>query len=186
MRVYRVFPYVASAAPGDPGHPLSTGEQGAGRWDNPDRYVAHYFAASPAAAVGERFATLSRWRRAMLVEPQLPDGERSLCELELSDSVNLLDLDDPAQLAARGIRPTHVVIRDRQRTQDIAGRAFDEGFAGMRWWSRYHPEWTLYVLWDISAVDVVEVSSLQGSPALIEAGDTLLREIDKGLREPAG
>ena len=171
-----------SASPGEPGHPLSTGEQGSGRWDNPDLYSALYFAKAPEAAVGERFASLSRWRGSMLIEPQLASAERCLAEVELrAEAGEILDLDDAAALAARDLRPTHIVIRNPARTQRIAREAFGDGYLGMTWWSRYHPEWPLCVLWDSSAIHVIGVASLRGHPALLKAGATLLRAVDQEL-----
>ncbi len=81
-------------------------------------------------------------------------------------------------LSQRGIRPTHVVIRNRPRTQQIAARIFAEGsWSGIQWWSYHRPQWTALALWDIAGLAVVEVEDISTHPALAVAATTLSKLI---------
>lgn len=184
MLVYRVFPYLARAAAGEPGHPLFLHpDQGAGRWDNRDLYRAAYVAASPSGAVGEAFAHLSTWSRAMLPLPVIPGAERALGVYRLDEERHpLLDLDDPRALLDRGLRPTDVVIRNRPRTQRMARDVFAEGtWSGLSWWSMHRPQWTLHVLWDVDALSSEAVQPLPGHPATRDAAHLLTRDLAADL-----
>ena len=177
MLLYRVFPYHSGAQRDEPGHPLyvQARAQGKGRWDNPTLYTIMYLSASAEAAVGETFGGLATWSPAMLRFPQIPGSVRSLGTFELEEEAHpLLDLDDASELARRGIRPTHVVIRNRPRTQQIAANIFNEGrWAGIGWWSYHRPQWTAVALWDYSGLAIRRVEDLRGHPALEAAARTL-------------
>jgi hypothetical protein len=176
--LYRVFPYLGEAGEGQPGHPLYVHPiQGRGRWDNPSLYLCRYLATSAEAAIGESFGSLLKWTPEMLTYPALPGSERRLGVYRFDEEANpLLDLDDPGVLVARSIRPTHVVIRNRPRTQDIAARIFDEGrWAGIRWWSYHRPQWTVVALWTTDDLTVEGVESIPGHPAVIDAALTLAK-----------
>ncbi len=149
--------------------------QGRGRWDNPNLYTAIYLSPSPEAAIGETFGNLARWTPKMLDFPALPGSVKSLGTFELDEETHpLLDLDDAGVLALRGIRPTHVVIRNRPRTQRIAADIFAEGpWSGIQWWSYHRPQWTAMVLWDLSGLNVVKVDDISVHPALAAAARTL-------------
>jgi hypothetical protein len=181
MLLYRVVPYLADAGRGQPGHPLYVPPQGSGRWDNPARYRCWYLASSAEAAVGETFGNLTSWTPDMLTVPTLPGSQRQLGTYRLDEETNpLLDLDDPQVLAHRSIRPTHVVIRNRPRTQGIAARIFDEGiWAGIQWWSYHRPQWTLVALWD-EDLSLTGVDPLPGHPALDDAA-ALLAKVRLGI-----
>jgi hypothetical protein len=182
--VYRVFPHDPDAARGEPGHALwSAAEQGFGRWDNPDRYRAMYVAASPSGAVGETFAHLSLWSRVMLVHPTIAGAHRALGVYAVDEETHpLLDLDDAGALLDRALRPTHVVIRNRPRTQQIAQSIFDEGrWSGLSWWSMHRPQWALHVLWDLRGVTVEAVEPLPGHPAVRDAARALGKQLDPDL-----
>ena len=175
MLLYRVFPYLGGAVAGQPGHALySRSVQGSGRWDNPALYLCRYLATSPEAAIGEAFGSLATWNPGMLLEPTLPGAERHLGVYRLDEEVNpLLDLDDPQVLVERAIRPTHVVVRNRPRTQGIAARIYHEGrWAGIQWWSFYRPQWTPVALWGPD-LTVETIEPIAGHPALADAADVL-------------
>lgn len=185
MIVYRVFPYLAAATPNEPGHPLYVHpDQGRGRWDNPEIYHAVYAAASPSGAVGEGFAGLSTWSRAMLPFPSVPKSVRALGVYAFDEETcPLLDLDDARMLFDRGLRPTDVVIRNRPRTQGIARTVYAEReWAGMSWWSMHRPQWTLYVIWTIAALTVEGVEPLPAHPGLLDAGRLLAKHFDEDIR----
>lgn len=183
MLLYRVFPYVDTAGPDEPGHPLFVDHrQGAGRWDNAERYLVRYLAVSPAAAVGEAFAHLTVWTPAMLSRPDLPGSERRIGVYQFDETAHpVLDLDDAKALLDRHLRPTDVVIRNRRRTQEMAAAIFDEGrWAGIRWWSYHRPQWPLVGLWAAPNLTVQSVEKIPGHPAVDEAADSL-RKLRRGI-----
>ncbi len=187
MLLYRVFPYLPGAEPGEPGHPLFLQPfQGTGRWDNPRSYLAAYLSSSPSGAIGETFAHLSTWRRPMLRVPTLAGAERRLGTYLLDEEVHpLLDLDDAKALLARGIRPTEVVIRNRPRTQQLAAAVFAEGvWAGLNWWSMHRPQWTLQALWAVDALVLHSVDPLPGHPGTLDAGRLLGKRLAADLAGP--
>jgi hypothetical protein len=179
--LYRVFPYLNEAPAGRPGHPLYVNPaQGRGRWDNPSLYRCRYLATTPEAAIGETFGNLFKWSPAMLAVPALPGSQRRLGIYRLDEEINpLVDLDDPHVLAERSIRPTHVVIRNRPRTQEIAGRIYQEGrWSGIQWWSYHRPQWTLVVMWEADNLTVEGVELIAGHAALEDAALTLAKPRD--------
>lgn len=155
MLVYRVFPRLAAAPTGTPGHPLYLHRpQGHGRLDNPGHYDTWYFATAPEAAVGETFADLSAWSNDMFEFPKMPGARRALGVFEVDDGTPVLDLDDARALYERRLRPTQVVARNRAVTQAWALAVHDERddrgarrWAGIRWWSFHRPHWTVIALW---------------------------------------
>lgn len=62
-----------------------------------------------------------------------------------------VDLDDPLVLTELGIRPSDVVRRNRDHTQEVANTVWQTHSAtevrGFSWWSYWRPEWTMVVLW---------------------------------------
>ena len=172
MLVYRVFPYLATARPGAPGHPLYLHRpQGQGRLDNPRHYDTWYFATTPEAAVGETFADLTIWSDDMFEFPKVPGARRALGTFEIDDGTPVLDLDDARALYERRLRPTQVIARNRAVTQSWALDVYDERddrggrrWAGIRWWSFQRPHWTVIALWyppgEPSAHQVVGVEEL--------------------------
>ena len=184
MLLYRVAPVLDGVVdPGEPGHPLYVHpHQGAGRWDNPDLYLAMYVASEPTSAVGERSPTCSRWYADMLPFPVLPGAERRLITYQLDEDAHpLLDLDDAKALADRNLRPTEVAIRNRPRTQQIARRIHaEERWAGISWWSTHRPQWRVHVLWT-AELEVMRVEGLPGHPSVLDAARTLDKELDDDL-----
>jgi RES domain-containing protein len=182
--VYRVFPHREDAAPAEPGHPLYIHpDQGLGRWDNPDLYRMLYVASSATAAIGESFAHLSHWSEAMLPFPTITGSRRRLASYQLEEQAHpLLDLDDARAVLDRGLRPTDVVKRNRNRTQRIARDIFGESaWAGLSWWSMHRPEWVLHALWDFDHIELEAVDELPRHPGLHEAGAFLAKNVDRDL-----
>lgn len=181
MRLYRVFPHDPTAAAGKPGHVDYAPRQGKGRWDNPDRYVARYFARSPEGAIGEAFGNLGEWSEAMFDMPGI--GRRALAEFDVPDTVRLFDFDDATNLAEFDIRPSRVVARDHTLTQQLAARLHGTGdWDGVAWWSFHWPDWTNVMLWGIGAsrprVRLISILPLGlGTEALRTAKATLGRKI---------
>jgi hypothetical protein len=153
--VYRVAPFLSTAPPGVPGHPLYLHRpQGHGRLDNPRHYDTWYFATTPEAAIGETFADLSAWSEDMFEFPKVPGARRALGTFEIDDGTPVLDLDDARALYERRLRPTQVIARNRAVTQSWALEVYNERndrderrWAGIRWWSFQRPHWTVLALW---------------------------------------
>lgn len=184
MLLYRVLPYLTTASPSEPGHPLYVHpDQGRGRWDNPEVYRAIYVARSPSGAIGEAFAGLSMWSGAMLPFPSVPGSVRALVVYGFDEEAHpLLDLDDARMLLERSLRPTDVVIRNRPRTQGIARTVHsEERWAGMSWWSMHRPQWTLCVLWMPNVLSVERVEAIPGHPALFDSSRLLAKHLDADL-----
>jgi hypothetical protein len=183
--LFRVFPYLPSAAVGQPGHAeyLHPG-QGKGRLDNPDHYLCWYFSGEASGAVGENFADLLSWKDEMFLVPSIPGASRALGIYELPDDTPLLDLDDARNLLDRGLRPTQVIERNRPATQTWALRIFHETnndgsprWNGVRWWSYHRPHWRIFGLWNV-APRCVRVEQLTLShPAIADAATALSKPL---------
>lgn len=186
---YRVMPHRASARPGQPGHPLhiEPAWQGQGRADNPSLYRALYFAESISGAVAETFGDLHVWSEEMFEVPFLDDGRRALVRLDIDlPDHERIDLDDASVLVQRGLRPTEVVGRNRERTRQVAADLFLDGIREIRWWSWWRPEWRNRVLMAPLAdthpfaawATVTQVEELTlASPAVAAASEMLRRPL---------
>jgi hypothetical protein len=183
--VYRVFPYLDTAAAGEPGHALHEHRpQRGGRIDHPD-YFVWYLGRQPAAAVGETFGNLAVWDESMFETPFLPGARRALGVFRLPDDLRVLDLDDPRELLHRGLRPTRVVTRNLAVTQqwghDIwdeedPGKASSRRWQGVQWWSYHRPTWEVLASW--KRPELVHIESLgQDHPAVVEAAQALHRPL---------
>ncbi|HYO61257.1 MAG TPA: RES domain-containing protein [Actinomycetota bacterium] len=161
-RLYRVFPWIETAGPGEPGHPVYVASpQGHGRVDNPEHYLTLYASDHWEGAVGEAFGNHAVWTRDLLQgPPALPGSRRALAEFDAA-GVDIVDLDDPAVLLEWRLRPSEVVTRVRSVTQAWALQIFGEArWAGVRWWSYHDPAWGSFGLWDASDLRVAEVRPL--------------------------
>ena len=182
MLVYRVFPYLVTARPGKPGHPLYEHmPQRGGRVDHPDYYV-WYLGRQPEAAVGETFGNLSAWDASMFEVPFLPGAQRALGVFRLPDDLRLRDLDDPNALIDLGLRPSQVVTRNLAVTQ-AWGHAIraeldphdtsQRRWQAAQWWSYHHPPWTVLASWE--RPELVRVEALSLSHDAITEGARELR-----------
>jgi hypothetical protein len=150
--VWRVLPVDPAAATEGAGGPLwfPREHQGAARHDNPDAYGCLYVAQAPASAVAE---ALSPFRgRGVLTAAMLERARRplSLVALDLREPDGLVDLDEPATLAAEGLRPSGVATRVRATTQRDALRLFQRHrrATGLRWWSTIEASWINLTIFD--------------------------------------
>jgi hypothetical protein len=116
--------------------------QGAGRHDAPDLYGAWYCTTDPAAAVAERIQALRGQSLRNEDFRRLGNLTLAIVGVRLDPALVLVDLDDPAQLAARRLRPSQVATRRRPVTQQTARQIFAEGVAGLLWWSTLSSDWT--------------------------------------------
>jgi hypothetical protein len=115
--------------------------QGGGRHDNPHHYGALYLSRSPLSAVAER---IQAFRGQTLTDHDLArrDGTRyALVALDDSAVEGVVDLDDPAELVRRSLRPSGVATRDRKVTQGMALSIHEGGGSGVAWWSTLEASW---------------------------------------------
>lgn len=185
MLVYRVFPFLDSAAAESPGHPLYEHRpQRGGRVDHPDYYV-WYVGRRPEVAVGETFGNLAVWSASMFDFPALPGSRRALAVLRLPDDLRVHDLDDARALAERGLRPTQVVACNLAMTMRWGHDIWDERdprdrgsrlWQAVQWWSYHEPAWPVLASWE--RPELVEVEALDlGHVAVLEAARTLRRPL---------
>jgi hypothetical protein len=140
--LYRAFPRIRGAAPGEPGGPLFVPrlEQRRGRHDNPDTYGALYLSRvpeSPIAEVLREYVARGAPPRPLFREGQ-PIGLATIDDSALED---LVDLDDPRVLLERELRPSGVATRMRRQTQRMARSIYADGVAGFEWWSTIEGSW---------------------------------------------
>ena len=179
MRLYRCFAWRTDAGMDERDGPLwfPRAFQGDGRHDNPDLYGCIYMSQAQVSAVVEQLARFRSQRLidSMLLRRGLP---LALAELELADDGRLVDLDDPAVLTKRRLRPSRVATRRRELTQALARQIYTGAPSpiGLLWWSTYEATWVNVTLFDRgrSRVKLGEVRVLSpGDPAVIEAADLL-------------
>ena len=178
--LYRVLPFLANAAPEEPGGALYVPSQGGGRLDNPDVYAILYLSDAAAGAIAEAFGRFPEWPPAILAgSPGLPGSVRAIASYRLADDAPLCDLDSPEQLRALRLRPSDVVSRDYSRTRAWARRIYEQRtWVGVRWWSYYDPRWASIGLLKLNRLALVEIRPLRlDDPALIEASRTIARRI---------
>jgi hypothetical protein len=173
--LYRVFGWLPETTPEPIRVPRD--RQGGGRHDGPDRYTALYLAREAVGAVAE---AIQAFRGQELTAEALvrPEGaRRSLAAIDDADLPSLIDLDDPAVLVARRLRPSGVATALRRVTQRIATDAFDDGAIGLSWWSTLESSWTNVTLFaervprPLAVVDVEPLAL--DHPAVIEAAERL-------------
>ena len=180
IALYRVFPYLATAAADEPGGALYRPPQGGGRLDNPSAYSLLYLSDAESGAIAEAFGRFPEWTAGMLGEsPSLPGSVRAIARYRLPAESRVCNLDDPQRLLALGLRPSDVVSRDYAHTRAWALRLYRQGaWIGIRWWSYYDPRWASFGLWKTGSLKVTDVTRLSLShPALLEAGNTIARRV---------
>lgn len=178
--VYRVFPYLVSAAPDQPGGAFYLPRQGGGRLDNPQLYSVFYVSDAAAGAVAEAFGRFPEWNSHMLAgSPSLPGSARALARFRWDAAARVCDLGDPARLVTLKLRPSEAVTRDYARSRAWAQRIFERReWTGVRWWSYYDPRWASIGLWDLSQLTLEDVAILRLSDAPVqEAGRAIVRQI---------
>ena len=166
MTLYRCFAWREAARHDQQDGPLWFPRmfQGDGRHDNPDVYGCLYLSDRPVSCIVEQLAAFrgQRLTASMLRRRGLP---LALARLELKESSELVDLDDPIVLRRERLRPSLVATRDRTKTQPQALALYRNHAtaAGMRWWSVWEALWVNVTLFDRAAkaltlVDVTELS----------------------------
>jgi len=183
--LYRVLPFLAKAAPDEPGGALYVPPQGGGRLDNPELYAVLYLSDAASGAIAEAFGRFLEWSPAILAgSPGLPGSVRAIASYRLSDEAPLCDLDDPEQLRSLRLRPSDVVSRDYDRTRAWSRRIYNQrAWVGVRWWSYYDPRWASVGLWELNRLSLVDVQPLRLNDSdLIEASRTIARRIIESPR----
>ena len=138
--LFRVFPVRSGTTPDPLAVPRAA--QGAGRHDNPDEYTALYLSRDAVSAVAERMQAFRGVEMPASAFAR-PDGSvLALAAIDDAGWPDLVDLDDPAVLAAHRLRPSFVATGDRPRTQRIALDFFRAGALGLSWWSTLEASWT--------------------------------------------
>jgi hypothetical protein len=154
-----VFPRAAGAEPAEPGGPFHVPrfDQGRGRHDNPDSYGALYLSRVPISPVAE---VLREHRGRPFIESILlsEDARLSLASIDERELSALLDLDDPRNLVRRELRPSRMATRNRDFTQPIALRLYDEGVEGFEWWSTIEASWINVTLFEDRVTDRLTVA----------------------------
>jgi hypothetical protein len=176
--LHRCFAWNERARPDQPDSPLWFPRvfQGDGRHDNPDAYGCLYLTDREASGVVEQ---LARFRGQRLIGPMLVRRELplALAGIELPDDAELIDLDDPAVLRRRRLRPSLVATRERSLTQPQALAVYrDTEAAGLRWWSIFESLWANFTIFDragprLTLQDVRTLTLEDG--AVVEAADYL-------------
>jgi hypothetical protein len=173
--LFRCFAWDEHARNNQPDGPLWFPRifQGEGRHDNPDIYGCMYLTDRAVSCVVEQFARFRTQRLTpfLLRRRGLPLG---LAEIELSDTAELIDLDDPAVLRLESLRPSLVATRRRHVTQPQARKLHERHrtVAGLSWWSSYEALWKNVTVFE-RAEHMLEVRSVRvleiADPALTEA-----------------
>jgi hypothetical protein len=161
VRLYRVFDWDGAALGDDPGGPLhvARARQGAGRHDAPGRYGAWYCSRTAMAAVAE---SIQMFRGQVLVDRDFErhgNTRKAIATLDADDRLRVIDLDDPVVLVERRLRPSHVATPRRDVTQRIALSLFEEGAAGLGWWSALNADWAHVTLFHERAFARVALSA---------------------------
>jgi hypothetical protein len=131
--------------------------QGAGRHDAPDLYGAWYCTTHPVSAIAERIQQLRGQTLTNRDFLRLGHLTLAIVGLRLAPEAVLVDLDEPAELVTRRLRPSLVATRRRTITQQMARRIFDEGVTGIAWWSTLSAEWTNVTLFYERAVTLTSI-----------------------------
>jgi hypothetical protein len=174
VTLYRAFEWDGASLGRGDGGPLFVPRkvQGKGRHDNPTEYGAWYCARDTVSPIAE----LLQMFRATGVDDD--DFTRAngrgigLVGLELEDDGGVVDLDDPAQLSAKGLRPSGVATPRRAATQAIATAIFREGAVGLSWWSTLNADWTNVTLFWERALPRIRVA---GPPRRLTTRDPDVR-----------
>jgi len=174
--LHRVFGWDPAAGDFSPGGPLFNPrrQQGGGRHDNPDLYGALYLSRVEVSAIAEWLAPF-RGQPISTTDLQRTDGRlSSIVGIDESSLGDLVDLDEPRELAARFLRPSAVATYDRAITQPIARALFHEGVGGFGWWSALEAQWPNVTLFAERVVSRIRVADgprplTIADPALIAA-----------------
>jgi hypothetical protein len=181
---YRVFPFLASAAPTSRvARFLSRCNAAAADWITPISILFCTSEIHPRALSPKPLAVSPEWTPAILRgSPALPGSVRALARYELGAGESLCNLDDARQLLRLRLRPSDVVSRNYDRTRAWARPIFETRiWAGVSWWSYYDPQWTSVGLWKTDQLVLAEVRELRLDDSVIrDASRVIIRRIISG------
>jgi len=170
-----VFPLLPGAGPSEDGGPLFVPRslQGSSRHDNPGSYGALYASRWAESAVAERIQPF-RGRELTAAHLRRADGRRyALASIDDAGLEGVIDLDDPMELARRGLRPSNVATRNRVLTQPVALAIFEEGSYGFAWWSTLEAMWINVTLFAERAVTELRLGA---APELLSLDHPVVTE----------
>jgi hypothetical protein len=161
VRLFRVFDWNGSAVGRTAGGPLwvSRARQGSGRHDAPAKYGAWYCSREAVSAIAECIQYLRGHVLSDADFARVGGTTKAIVDLSVDDGVDIVNLDDPLQLVRRRLRPSQVATMRRSVTQKIAASVFDEGPAGIEWWSTLEAEWSNVTLFHERALSHVAIES---------------------------
>lgn len=172
--LYRLFPWNPDVEASAPGGALFSprAQQGRGRHDNPHLYGAIYTARVEISAIAEWLAAFRG--QSIVADDFFRTDDRVWAVVGLDDSglTEIVDLDNPDELAARSLRPSSVATRTRTTTQGIARALFNEGVPGIVWWSTLEASWPNVTLFAERALDALRIAD---GPREIGIDDPVVR-----------
>jgi hypothetical protein len=128
-----------------------------------------------------------RWFRGQRLtdgEIRRADGRRyALASIEDAAAGDIVDLDDPAALAHRDLRPSQVATGNRGVTRPIALALFEEGVAGFAWWSTLEASWPNVTLFAERAWPGLSVAA---PPQPLSVDLPVVKDAAEGLGIPLG
>jgi hypothetical protein len=173
--LYRCFAWNPQALGNEPDGPLWFPRvfQGEGRHDNPDMYGCLYLADRELSCIVEQLARFrgQRLTPSLLRRRGLP---LALAEIEVSQTAEFLNFDDPRVLTRERLQPSVAATRQRTVTQPQARKLYEQHAraAGLSWWSTYEALWINVTLFDraetLLRVQSVEALSIE-HPSVMEA-----------------
>jgi hypothetical protein len=186
LRLYRVLPYLPSAADDEPGGVLFVPPGGKNRLDSRiGAYRVLYVGAAPVGCIAEAFGRFDVWDRALIesapATPLVPGSRFALAAYDVPDHASLLDLDNAQALLDWRLRPSPIVTRDRAITQTWAAAIHSQGeHVGVQWWSYYDARWSSVGIWDIARVTPVDQPRVLhiNDPDVASAARTIIRRYD--------
>ena len=108
---------------------------------------------------------------------------RAIAAVNEHDLPGIVDLDDPANLEARSLRPSTVATQNRRATQRVATSLWEEGVPGFEWWSTIEASWINVTLFAERTIDRLV---LEGEPEMLTADHPAVRQAARvvGLELP--
>jgi hypothetical protein len=133
--------------------------QGGGRHDQPNHYGALYVSRVAMSAVAE---LIQSFRGRLMTDADLRSAggaQFALASIDDRRLTQLIDLDDPAALVVRGLRPSTIATQDRPVTRAIALALFSEGAVGFGWWSTLEASWPNVTLFAERAAEQLDLAT---------------------------
>lgn len=187
--LYRLFPWSPTADADQPGGPLYNPRrlQGVGRHDQPALYGALYLSRAATSAVAEWLAAF-RGQTLAATDLERSDGRRwALASIDDGHLPPLPDLDEPAELTRRDLRPSGVATHRRAVTQRLATALYAEDVVGFGWWSTLEAAWPNVTLFAERALPLLDMAEPPRAltiddPLVIEAAGSIGVLLEQDVR----